>query len=255
MQFVDTHSHLYDEIFSQDGSLTLQRAKDNGVSKIFLPNIDEQSIEPMLALAATDSCFETMIGLHPTSVSQNAESQLQTLLSYLRKPNSFRAIGEIGIDLYWSSERKAEQIFAFEEQMRWSAEYNLPVAIHNRNAFDEILTSLHKLNRKSYKGIFHCFSGDEHQAHQLIEMGFALGIGGVLTFKNSTLPQAIKQIPLQNIVLETDSPYLAPVPHRGKRNESAYIPIIAQKLADIKDITLAEVAKETTETALSLLLP
>jgi TatD DNase family protein len=254
MQFIDTHSHLYDKVFADDITQVVERAKASGVFKIFLPNIDEQSIEPMSSLAQRYDCFETMIGLHPTSVAPDIEKQLQIHKSYLHNPNSFIAIGEIGIDLYWSSELKEQQIFAFEQQMKWSFDYNLPVVIHNRNAFDEILLSLSNLNRKTYNGIFHCFSGNLQQAEKVIEMGFVLGIGGVVSFKNSGLQQVVEHIPLEKLVLETDSPYLAPVPYRGKRNESSYIPLIAQKIADIKAITLAEVAEQTTQTALNIFL-
>ena len=254
MQFIDTHSHLYIETFANDITQVIERAKVNGISKIFLPNVDEASIEPMLALAQRDSCFEAMIGLHPTSVIQDVEKQLQIHKSYLLNPNSFIAIGEIGIDLYWSKELKEQQIFAFEQQMGWSFDNNLPVVIHNRSAFDEILLSLSKLNHKVYNGVFHCFSGSLKQAEEIIEMGFTLGISGVATFKNSGLQQVIEHIPLEKLLLETDSPYLAPVPYRGKRNESSYIPIIAQKIADIKSISLAEVAEKTTNAALNLFL-
>ncbi|MDR1847571.1 MAG: TatD family hydrolase [Bacteroidales bacterium] len=252
MQFIDTHSHLYEEAFSQDITQVIEKAKENGVSKIFLPNIDIQSIESMMRLAKSDSCFETMMGLHPTSVTQNVETELQTIKSHLQNPNSFIGIGEIGIDMYWSSQWQTEQIFAFEQQMKWSLDFNLPVVIHNRSAFDLIISSLKSINSKKYKGIFHCFSGTIKEAEQIIEMGFLLGIGGILTFKNSELQNVIKQIPLSNLVLETDSPYLAPVPYRGKRNESSYISLIAQKLADIKGITLAEVANTTTTAALQV---
>ena len=254
MQFVDTHSHLYSEAFAEDIAQVIERAKTKGVFKIFLPNIDEESIVSMLSLAEMDTCFETMIGLHPTSVTQNVEKQLEIHRSYLSNPNSFIAIGEIGIDLYWSKEFKEQQIFAFEQQIMWALDNNLPIAVHNRDAFDEIVRSLSKINRKSYNGVFHCFSGDIQQAEKIIEMGFALGIGGVITFKNSELQQVIKRIPLEKLLLETDSPYLTPAPYRGERNESSYIPIIAQKIAEIKGLPLAEVAEKTTQTALNIFL-
>ncbi|MDR1725058.1 MAG: TatD family hydrolase [Bacteroidales bacterium] len=255
MNFIDTHAHLYDEIFENDLDEIVKRSKDNGIYKIFLPNIDEKSLAAMLNLAATDTnYFYPMLGLHPTSVTLNIEKQLNFLKSHITKSNSFIAIGEIGIDLYWSKKLIEQQIFAFEQQMLWSFEYNLPVVIHNRNACDEILLSLKKLNKQTYHGIFHCFSGDIDIAEKVIEMGFVLGIGGIITFKNnSNLQNIIAKIPLNKLVLETDCPYLAPVPFRGKRNESSYIPLIAQKIAEIKSISIEEVAEITTNTALELL--
>lgn len=254
MNFIDTHSHLYSEEFSEDISETILRAKEVGVTKILLPNIDILSIDPMLELCKKDNCFYPMLGLHPTSINSDFESQLTKIESYLDKVN-ICAIGEIGIDLYWDKTFIEEQRIAFEKQIEWALERDLPMAIHIRKGFDEALISLNKLSgkirnpNKLYKGVFHCFGGDFHQARKVIEMGFKIGIGGVVTFKNAKLADIVKDINLKDILLETDSPYLSPTPYRGKRNESSYIPIIAQKISEIKGISIEEVALITTETA------
>lgn len=254
MDFIDTHSHLYSEEFTEDISETILRAKEVGVTKILLPNIDVLSINPMLELDKNYDCFYPMLGLHPTSVNSDFESQLKEIESYLDKVN-ICAIGEIGIDLYWDKTFIEEQKIAFEKQIEWALERKLPIAIHIRKGFEDALLSLNKLSGriktpdKLYKGVFHCFGGDLQQARKVIEMGFKIGIGGVVTFKNAKLADIVKEIDLKDILLETDSPYLSPSPYRGKRNESSYIPIIAQKISEIKGLSIEEVAFTTTETA------
>ena len=252
MNLIDTHSHLYAEEFDEDRKLAIEKCLEKGVNKICLPNVDSQSIERMLKLESEfpEACF-AMMGLHPCSVNQDFETELSIVKSWLDKRN-FIAVGEIGIDLYWDKTFVEEQKHCFETQIKWALHYNLPIVIHCRDAFDEIVEVLNNF-AKLPNGIFHCFSGNINQAKQIIEFGtFKLGIGGVLTFKNSGLDEVIKNTDLKHLVLETDSPYLAPVPFRGKRNESSYLPLIAEKLASVKNTTLDEIAKTTTENALQV---
>lgn len=257
MQFIDTHSHLYSEEFKEDISDAILRAKQAKVNKILLPNIDIASIEPMLELCKMDDCFFPMLGLHPTSIDKTYLDQLREIELLLDKVN-ICAIGEIGIDLYWDKTFIEEQISAFEIQAHWAMDRNLPLVIHVRKGFEEVLQSLEKLQKeikgsnKKLKGVFHCFSGDLNQAKKVIEMGFKIGIGGVVTFKNAKLADIVSEIDIEDILLETDSPYLAPTPYRGKRNESSYIPIIAEKISQIKNISLQEVASITTNSAQEL---
>lgn len=248
--FIDTHSHIYSEEFDNDICEVIQRAKDNKVNKILLPNIDKDSIERVFSLTSQDKhMFYPMMGLYPGSVTLDVENQLKKMLSYVQRQD-ICAIGEIGLDFYWDKEFYEQQILAFNTQLLWSKELNnKPLSIHCRKAFDEILQCLKIDGRKSFNGVFHCFGGDIRQAKKVIEMGFYLGIGGVLTFKNSHLAEVVKKISLEHIVLETDAPYLTPTPFRGKRNEPSFIPIIAQKIAEIKNCPLEEVAEYTTNNA------
>jgi len=253
MIFIDTHTHLYLNEFSDDLNQVVEKAINKGVKYMLLPNIDSTSIEKMLKLCQTfpDNCFP-MIGLHPTSVKSNFENELKIVENYLAKSN-FYAIGEIGIDLYWDKTFYKEQLEAMRFQIHLAKECNLPIVIHSRNSFDEVFTVLSELKFPEMRGVFHCFSGSVDQAKKVIaELGFKLGIGGVVTFKNSGLDKVIKEIDLKDIILETDSPFLAPMPFRGKRNESAYTIIIAEKIAAIKNIAIEEIANETTNTALEL---
>jgi len=253
MIFIDTHTHLYLNEFSDDLNQVVEKAINKGVKYMLLPNIDSTSIEKMLKLCQTfpDNCFP-MIGLHPTSVKSNFENELKIVENYLAKSN-FYAIGEIGIDLYWDKTFYKEQLEAMRFQIHLAKERNLPIVIHSRNSFDEVFTVLSELKFPEMRGVFHCFSGSVDQAKKVIaELGFKLGIGGVVTFKNSGLDKVIKEIDLKDIILETDSPFLAPMPFRGKRNESAYTIIIAEKIAAIKNIAIEEIANETTNTALEL---
>jgi len=250
--FIDTHTHLYSEEFNADRYERINDAISKKVTKFFMPNVDSSSIEGMLQLEVhfPDQCF-SMMGLHPCSVKENYREELAVVKKWL-DTRRFSGIGEIGIDLYWDKTFIHEQELAFREQIYWALEYNYTIVIHCRNAFDEIFSIL-KSFEKLPKGIFHCFSGDIIQAQKVLSLGdFKLGIGGVVTFKNSGLDKVVEEIPMHAIVLETDAPYLAPVPYRGKRNESAYIPLIAEKIAQIKNISLEEVAQITTQNAIEI---
>jgi TatD DNase family protein len=250
--FIDTHTHLYSEEFDADRYDRINDAISKSVTKFYMPNVDSSTIEGMLQLEVhfPDQCFP-MMGLHPCSVKENYREELAVVKKWLDM-RRFSAIGEIGIDLYWDKTFMKEQELAFREQIYWALEYNYTMVIHCRNAFDEIFTILRSYE-KLPKGIFHCFSGDFIQAEKILSLGnFKLGIGGVVTFKNSGLDKVVEQIPLHDLVLETDAPYLAPVPYRGKRNESAYIPLIAEKIAQIKNISIEEVARVTTENAIEI---
>lgn len=254
MLLIDTHTHLYAYEFDTDRKQVVERAIAAGVKKIFLPNIDSYSVHRMM-----DLCHEfpqncsPMIGLHPTSVKENYEQELEVLYHHLNN-EVFWAIGEIGIDLYWDKTFFSQQQAAFQTQIEWAKDYDLPIVIHSRNSFNEIIEILEKNKDETLRGIFHCFSGNKEQAEKAISLGFKLGIGGVLTYKNSGLAQTIADIDMKHLVLETDSPYLAPVPHRGKRNESSYITLVAQKLAEIKNISIEEVAEITTANAKEVFL-
>jgi TatD DNase family protein len=247
MIFTDTHTHLYSKEFENESTQLIEKAIKNGVSRLFIPNIDLQSIQPMLDLVwqFPENCFP-MMGLHPCSVAENVEEQLFQIQKWFKK-RKFYAVGEIGLDFYWSLDLKEQQIMAFKKQCLWAIQQDLPINIHARNATPDVISILQEMKHPKLRGIFHCFSGNAMEAKQIVEMGFYLGIGGVITFKNSGLSEAIADIDLQNIVLETDAPYLAPVPYRGKRNESFYIIDIAKKLAELKQVSLKNVADITTE--------
>ena len=249
---IDTHSHIYSEDFLQDRDEALQRAYDHGIKKIILPNIDSGSIKHMLDLADAypHLCYPLM-GLHPTSVDEEYKEELHAVEYWLEK-RKFYGIGEIGIDLYWDKKFEKEQKEAFRYQIQLAKKYQLPIVVHVRNSFNETFEIVKEEQDGSLKGIFHCFSGNETEAKRVINLGFLIGIGRVLTFKNSTLDEIIRSVDINNLVLETDSPYLAPVPKRGKRNESAYIVYIAQKLAEIYNIPVEQVAEITTGNARSL---
>lgn len=247
--FVDTHTHLYSEEFTKDIDEVIKKAINVGVEKFFLPNIDSSSIEVMHALCTKypQHCFP-MMGLHPCSVKENYLDELAIAYNLL-KTKKYVAVGEIGIDLYWDKTFYTQQVDAFTQQINWALEFDLPIVIHCRNAFDEIYEILSSF-KKLPKGIFHCFSGNEEQAKKIIEAtNFKLGIGGVLTFKNGGLDKAIANIDLKHLVLETDSPYLAPIPYRGKRNESSYIRIVAAKLAELKNCSVSHIGNITTANA------
>lgn len=249
---IDTHTHLFSEDFTDDVAEAIKRADDAGVKKFILPAIDSGTFESMMALSKRflNQCFPT-VGLHPTSVKNDYEKELDFVKQQL-KQQSFVAVGEVGIDCYWSLEFIEQQRYVFREQLRLAVEYNLPIIIHSRNSFSEIFTILEEF-KGQLKGIFHSFSGTIDDYYTVKKLGcFKVGIGGVLTFKNSTLPELVKQISIEDIVLETDSPYLAPAPYRGKRNESAYIPIIASRLAELKGLDISEVIDKTTQNALAI---
>jgi len=248
MILTDTHTHLYSKEFDNDRSLLIERAIEMGVSRFFLPNIDVASIPLMLEVEQqfTNNCF-VMMGLHPCSVKADVEQELEVMEQWLSK-RKFVAIGEIGIDLYWDKTFFKQQQFAFRKQIEWAKKYQLPYVIHSRNSFDEVMEIVSEFKGDTIKAIFHCFSGNVQQAEQVIAAGdFKLGIGGVVTFKNSGLDKVVEAIDLKYLVLETDAPYLAPTPHRGKRNEPDYLLLIAKKIAEIKNISVEEVAEITTQ--------
>lgn len=245
--YTDTHTHLYAAEFNADRQQVVEKAIAARVNKFFLPNIDSTSVESMLSLCKNfpDNCFP-MIGLHPTSVKENYLDELYVVKEWL-KERKFYAIGEIGIDLYWDKTFLPQQQMAFQTQINWAREFELPIVIHSRDSFDEIFEILDRNNDGKLFGIFHCFTGNAEQAEKAISLGFKLGIGGVLTYKNSGLDKVVADIEMEHLVLETDSPWLTPVPHRGGRNESLYVTLVAQKLAEIKNISVEEVAEITTE--------
>lgn len=250
MIFIDTHTHLFSPSFNEDRTDAVQRAINAGVDKLLLPNIDVESISAMYDLCNQfpNNCFP-MMGLHPGSVDEHWERNLEVIKEHLFTRNNL-AVGEIGMDLYWDKTFQDAQAQAFRQQISWAKELKLPIIIHAREAFEEIFDIVDELNDDSLRGIFHCFTGTLEQAQKIQEYGgFMLGLGGVLTYKKSGLDEVVKDIPLDMIVLETDSPYLPPTPHRGKRNESAYLIHIAEKLAEIKQMKLTEVADLTTANA------
>lgn len=247
---IDTHTHLYSEEFDEDRKEMIQRALNKGVEKFFLPAIDSETHKKMLNLEVEypDKIY-AMMGLHPCYVKPETwEKELQIVENYLNQ-RSFPAIGEIGIDLYWDKSTLDIQIKAFETQIDWAIERDLPIVIHTRESFDEVFEVLENKKHPKLRGIFHCFSGNLEQANRAINLNFLLGIGGVVTFKNGKIDQFLNEIPLEKIVLETDSPYLAPVPFRGKRNESSYLDLVAGKLVNIYGKSFAEIDKITTENA------
>lgn len=249
MQFIDTHVHLYDEQFDSDREEMISKAIDAGVGKMYMPNCDSTTIDGMLRIEETwrDHCFP-MMGLHPVYVKDNNEEELAIVRGWLEK-REFSAIGEIGLDKYWDLTWLKQQEMAFARQIDWALEFDLPIVIHSRESTSDCIRIVREKQHGSLKGIFHCFSGTSDEAKQITDLGLLLGIGGVVTFKKSTLPDIVKETALQHIVLETDAPYLAPMPYRGKRNESSYIPLIAQRIADIKEVALSEVAEITTRNA------
>ena len=242
----DTHTHLYSEQFDQDRDAMIQRAKDAGVQRFFIPAIDSSYTERMFSLKENyPSDVFLMMGLHPTSVKENFKSELQHVKDWIDK-KSFVAIGEIGIDLYWDKSFLAEQQEAFKLQIQWAKQKNLPIVIHCRDAFDEVYEILKSNFDDNLNGIFHCFTGTLDQAIKIIDLNFKIGIGGVVTFKNGKIDKFLKEIPIKNIVLETDSPYLSPTPLRGKRNESCNLIYIINKLSEIYGLSTKEICKQTT---------
>ncbi|HET6226299.1 MAG TPA: TatD family hydrolase [Bacteroidia bacterium] len=248
MIFTDTHTHLYSKEFESDRTALIQKAIDAGVKRFFMPNISSESIAPMFEVEKQfpDHCYP-MMGLHPCSVAASVEEELRIVDEWMSK-RAFTAIGEIGIDLYWDKTFFKRQQLAFRHQIQLAKKYALPYVIHSRNAFEETMEIVNEFKTENIKAIFHCFSGNLEQAQQVIAAGdFKLGIGGVVTFKNSGLDKVVEAIDLKYLVLETDAPYLAPAPYRGKRNEPDYLLLVAQKIAEIKKISLEEVAAVTTE--------
>lgn len=250
--FIDTHAHIYHEDFVRDRGDMLQRCMDQGVTKILMPNVDHSSIDAMLELEDRSSgqCI-SMMGLHPCSVKKGFERELYLVEEWLSK-RKFAAVGEIGTDLYWDKSLFDYQKEAFLLQLGWARKYRLPVVIHCRESINETIELVQQAHDENLTGVFHCFSGTAEQAAQVTKLGFYLGIGGVATFKNGGLDKVLPEVDLKHLVLETDSPYLAPVPHRGKRNEPSYIPLVAKKVAEFKMASIDEVRRATTENAVKL---
>ena len=252
MILTDTHTHLYLDAFNEDRQKVIENALNNGVKYMLLPNINSDSAENLISLwlQFPENCFP-MMGLHPTSVKENYEEELD-LVAEWHEQERFIAVGEIGIDLYWDKTFQKQQEEAFRFQIDLALQKKLPIVIHSRDSFDEIIHILNDYKNSTLTGVFHCFTGNIDQANVVIEMGFMIGIGGVVTFKNSGLAETISKIDMKYILLETDSPFLSPMPFRGKRNESAYTRVVAQKIADIKNMDISEVAEKTTENAIRL---
>lgn len=251
---IDTHTHLFTEEFDEDRAQVMERALKAGVTKLFMPNIDVASLSLLNKTCSDykDYCFP-MIGLHPTEVKEDYISQLDILKNEISKSNHYVGIGEVGLDFYWDSTFKKEQIDAFKIQIEWALEYDLPLIIHSRAAFEELYQVMYPYKETPLRGIFHSFTGDSSEAEKMLEFkNFFLGINGVVTFKKSTLPEVLKQVPFSRIVLETDSPYLAPVPYRGRRNESSYVVEVARQLALIYNVSLDEISSITDNNALQL---
>lgn len=250
IQFIDTHTHLDGTEFDADRDEVMERARAAGVSKVFLPAIDLKSVETVLAVSRKYEGYAyPMIGLHPEEVGADWENVLQRMREYIVPGYPFIAIGEVGLDFYWTRDNEREQLAAFERQVEWSVETRLPLMIHCRKAQNEMVAVMRRYQNELPGGVFHCFTGNEKEAEQLLDFqNFVLGIGGVLTFKKSHLPEVLPaSVPLSRIVLETDSPYMAPVPKRGERNESAYVEFVLKRLAEAYGVEDEEVARQTNE--------
>lgn len=249
MKFIDSHTHLYLSEFAQDIDAVMLRADNEGIKKIFLPAIDSSHHQEMFLLEEKypNKCF-AMMGLHPCSVKENYLDELKLVEQHILD-RKFAAIGEIGLDFYWDKTFAKEQYAVFEQQMQWALDYNYTINIHTRNATQETIELVKPYAKKGLRGTFHCFGGTIETAKQIMDINFLMGIGGVVTYKKSGLDETLKTVPLEYIILETDAPYLTPVPYRGKRNESSYIKIIAQKVANIKNVSIEEVARVTTTNA------
>ena len=254
MKIIDTHAHLYDKAFSSELNKIITQSKAAHITAIYMPNINLNSIQPMLEVAQTHSLCKPMLGLHPCYVDNAFKSTLNIMAKWLPQ-YPFTAIGEIGIDLYQQKTNLNQQIEALQIQLQWAIDYQLPVVLHCRNSLDQVIAIIKKTKNKypTLKGIFHCFTGTLTQAQQAIDMGFGLGIGGIVTFKNNPLTTLLPSIGLDHMVVETDSPYLAPIPYRGKRNEPTYLIHILQALATIKNVSVEEVAHTSTLNAEAIL--
>ena len=253
VQLIDTHSHLYDEAFDEDIDIVINNALEKGVTKIILPAIDSSTIERQKKLSASyPDIFYQMIGVHPTSIKEDYRKELDVVYNEIStNADSYLAIGEIGLDYYWDTTFAHEQQTALITQIEWANKYQKPVALHVRNAYTEMFEVLEK-HSVDRRGVLHCFSGTRSDAKRAVDMGYMLGIGGVVTFKKNELAKIVAELPLQNILLETDAPYLAPTPYRGKRNESAYVLNVAQTVAEIKNTSLEQVAETTLQNAVEL---
>lgn len=252
MMLIDTHSHIYLDDFQQDRDAMLQRCRDTGVQKILLPNIDQESIEPIRQLCAQhpEMCYP-MMGIHPCYINEDSEQQLRAAEQELHRQPCV-AVGEVGLDYHWDKQFIPQQQAAFDQQIGWAIDLRLPVVIHSREAMADCIRMVRERQQGHLSGVFHCFSGSYEEACQIIDLGFYLGIGGVSTYKTCRLTDFLQRLPADRIVLETDSPYLPPVPFRGQRNESSYIVYVARKVADILQCSEAEVAQLTTANALRL---
>ncbi|HEX3024507.1 MAG TPA: TatD family hydrolase [Chitinophagaceae bacterium] len=249
MKIIDTHCHLYLEEYKKDIDALIRRANELGVIKFYMPGIDKEVIDDMLLLEKKypGECI-AMMGLHPCSVKENYKEELKIIEDWLHK-RKFAAIGEIGLDFYWDKTFTKQQFAAFKLQMQWALDRSIPIVIHSRNAMQETVDTVKPFAKKGLRGIFHCFGGTEEEAKQIADLGFYLGIGGVVTYKTSGLAKLIEKIGLKNVVLETDSPYLSPIPFKGKRNESSYLLYIIEKIAEATKLSLEEVAAITTANA------
>ena len=249
---IDTHAHIYASQFDSDRDDVIQRAREQGIEKILMPNIDLDSIQPMLDVEAKyPGLCHSMMGLHPCDVKADYKEVLSTMHGWFEK-HKFIAVGEIGIDLYWDKTYRAEQEDALITQLNWAKEMDLPVVIHTRDSIEETLALIRKEQNGALKGVFHCFGGSVEEARAITELGFHLGLGGVSTFKNGGMDKVIPYLDMQDIILETDCPYLAPAPHRGKRNEPAYTALVQNRIAELKEISAEEVDRITTENAKGL---
>lgn len=252
MNLIDTHAHIYSTKFDSDRDQVIEEIRAAGIERIYMPNVDVETIDRMLDCEERfgDLCIP-MMGLHPCDVKEDFREQLAVMEGWLGK-RQFAAIGEIGTDLYWDKSTFGIQKEALEIQIDWAKNLDLPIVLHCRDSIDETIEIVEKAQNGSLKGIFHCFTGNLDQAKRIVDLGFLLGIGGVVTFKNGGLDQVIPYIGLEHLVLETDAPYLAPVPHRGKRNSPAFLPLIAERIGDLKSISKEAVALATKENALKL---
>ncbi|HSC53134.1 MAG TPA: TatD family hydrolase [Phnomibacter sp.] len=251
MTIIDTHTHLYQPAFDADRAEMIARAKAIGVERFYMPGIDSEVIERMVQTEITFPECIMMPGLHPCSVQENYKEELSLVEAWLGK-KTFPALGEIGLDFYWDRTHEALQFEAFRIQIEWALQYKLPIVIHTRNAMQETINVVKEYKGRGLRGIFHCFSGSIESARQIIDAGFLLGIGGVVTYKNGGLPEVLAKVPLQHLVLETDAPYLTPVPFRGKRNESSYLSYVMERLATVYQTDLETIAAATTENARGL---
>ena len=248
---IDTHSHIYGPEFDEDRDAVVARAKDAGVTQILLPNINAETIRPMLDLCEKHPSYcYPMMGLHPEDVKEDFQQVLDGMRALLEASNPYVAIGEVGLDFYWDSTFREQQLEAFEQQVCWARDYQLPLVVHSRSSHRELLEVMERHRGEALRGIFHCFGGSKEEAAELLSFeGFVLGIGGVLTYKKSTLPEVLQSVPIERIVLETDAPYLAPVPYRGKRNESAYVSCVLQRLAEVYNCSPERIDQVTSTTA------
>lgn len=252
MQLIDSHTHLYVSSFNHDRDAMIHRALEAGVTRFYLPAIDSETTAAMLELEEKypGVCF-AMMGLHPCSVNENYKAELELVETWLSK-RPFAAVGEIGLDFYWDKTFTEQQFEVFRIQIEWALQYNLPINIHTRNAMQDTINVVKEYKGRGLKGIFHCFTGSYESAKQIIDTGFLLGIGGVVTYKNAGLAEALVKIPVEHLVLETDAPYLTPVPFRGKRNESSYLKYVVEKLADVYALSTERIGEITSVNALSV---